>query len=91
MKSLIVAMMLVAGPAMAGVFQTDELVAAAAIPREEIEVDYISWCEGNSVMAQNQKGDVIERANCTDYGRTCKATQSYRGYKYVVTAMCEAQ
>lgn len=90
MKSLMVAMMLVAGPLMANAFSNASIDAAMA-PREEIEVDYISWCEDNKVMATNKAGDVIVRADCTEHGRACKATQSYRGYKYVVTAMCEAQ
>jgi len=51
-------------------------------------VNYLSWCDGNSVIAQDAKGDLYVRANCDDAGLKCKATQVYKELGSQVTAAC---
>lgn len=82
MKSLIVALMLVSGSAMA---QSD---LNAYRSQDDFSVTYLSWCEKNNVMAQDSQGNVYVRANCSDQGLTCKAVSSYRGNSTVYAAAC---
>ncbi|MBV2168946.1 MAG: hypothetical protein KUL82_09580 [Bdellovibrio sp.] len=82
MKTLIAALLfVVAGPAMA---QENGLSSQS----EDFTVDFISWCENNSVMMQNSDGSVYERANCSDQGLSCKTFQMHRLHKTIYTAAC---
>ena len=51
-------------------------------------VNYISWCDGNSVIGQDQRGELYVRANCGDLGLQCKASQRYVGQTQIATAVC---
>jgi hypothetical protein len=72
------------------------LVSAAPVLAMELSeggssapvVSYVSWCDGNSVIGQDAKGDLYVRANCDDAGLKCKATQTYRETGSQVTAAC---
>lgn len=85
MKTLIMALMLVSGSAMASISSDLALNASSG----DYEVNYISWCEKNNVMAQDDQGQVYVRANCSEEGLQCKAVESYRGFGKVVTATCQ--
>lgn len=85
MKTLIMALMLVSGSAMAGVSSDLALNSGSG----DFEVSYLSWCEKNNVMSQDQNGQMYVRANCSDEGLQCKAVESYRGFGKVVTATCQ--
>lgn len=78
MKSLIIALVLVSGSAMAHVSQDADQ-----------QVNYLSWCEKNNVVAQAQDGQIYIRANCSESNLTCKAVETYRGFGKVVTATCQ--
>jgi hypothetical protein len=85
MKTLMMAFMLISGPAMAS---TSSDLARHNSP-DDYKVDYISWCEKNNVMAQDEKGQVYVRANCSDAGLLCKTVESYHNFGQVVTATCQ--
>jgi hypothetical protein len=80
MKLTLIAMIFAAVPAMA--------ISPNGEDQEQPEVDYISWCDGNSVIGQDSKGQLYVAANCTDSGLKCKATQIYRVKRSIVSAAC---
>lgn len=55
------------------------------------EVDYISWCSENNVMAYNNLGQVYTYAKCSEQNLVCEAKETYRMHKAIVTATCQAQ
>lgn len=87
MKSLIVAMMLIAGPAMAQI-NVDETVSSRP---DDYQVDILSWCDGNSVLSQDAKGDVYVRANCSEQNMVCKTYEMFRLNRTIFTAACVNQ
>lgn len=79
MKSILVMALFASVPAMA---------LASGYDSEESVVNYISWCDGNSVIAQDSQGNLFVRANCDDQGLQCKTIESYRSFGSTVTASC---
>ncbi|WP_374077427.1 hypothetical protein [Bdellovibrio bacteriovorus] len=88
MKSLIVALMLIAGPAMAQI-ELDEAVSSRP---DDYQVDILSWCEDNKVMGQNYSTGAVElRADCSTQGLTCKTYNIFRMNRSIYTAACVQQ
>ena len=86
MKSLIISIALVlsAGSAMAqGTF-------TSAI-NDDMQIDFLSWCDGNNVVAQNEQGKPYVRANCEDQGQVCKVYDAYRMNRVIYSAACESK
>ncbi|WII70640.1 hypothetical protein QJS83_09235 [Bdellovibrio sp. 22V] len=84
MKSLIVALMMVAGPAMAQYNSSEEISSRP----DDFEVLFLSWCENNNVMAENN-GQVYVRANCSDAGLKCQAIETFRHNRTIFSASCQ--
>ncbi|MEK2644123.1 hypothetical protein [Bdellovibrio sp. BCCA] len=86
MKAFIVAMMLVAGPAMAQINVQDETISSRP---DDFEVEFLSWCEDNKVMGQNYSTGAVElRADCSPQGLTCKTYNIFRMNRSIFTAAC---
>lgn len=80
MKSILMLALLATIPAMA---------LTAGDNNSEMAVDYLSWCDGNSVVAQDSQGQLFVSANCTDLGLTCKASEPmHRAQRMIMTATC---
>lgn len=82
MKSLIIALVLAASPAFA---------ANVDAGGEELEVSYISWCEGSKVMGSFPNQETFIKFDCQDTRKVCKETQLYRMGRMVVLAACSAK
>jgi hypothetical protein len=84
MKSMIAAFALVmaAVPAMAA----DTFTSAF---NDDMQIDYLSWCEGNKVMGQNEAGKPYVRANCEDQGLVCKTYNAYQFNRVIYSAACD--
>ncbi|KYG67123.1 hypothetical protein AZI86_08925 [Bdellovibrio bacteriovorus] len=84
MKSLIAAIALVmtAAPALA----SDGFTTAF---RDDMQIDFLSWCEGTKVMAQTQEGKPYERFNCADEGKVCKVYDAYQFGRVIYSAACD--
>lgn len=84
MKSMIAAFALVmtAVPAMAYDTFTSGI-------RDDLAIDYLSWCEGNKVMAQTQFGKNYVRFNCEDQGLVCKTYDAYQFNRVIYSAACD--
>lgn len=67
MKSVIIALLMVSGPAMAGFSALDA------------DIQYISWCEDNKVTALDDAGKYVVKADCTTEGLVCKGKPYYLG------------
>ncbi len=85
MKALLAALLLVSSSAMA---QNDVSYSRSS---DELQIDFISWCEENNVMGQDQQGNNYVRANCSEQGLTCKTYSSYRHHRTIYTAACAAK
>lgn len=85
MKSLLLGLVLVSLTSMAQAART----SSESNSEDNDQVDYLSWCEKNNVMMQNQDGQVYVRANCSEQGLKCKALESFRGFGRIMTASCE--
>ncbi|NUN07073.1 MAG: hypothetical protein HUU57_15095 [Bdellovibrio sp.] len=85
MKAFIVSMMLVAGATVANAASYVESVGG------DQEVEYLTWCQGNTVVGLTEKGDVYAVANCEEQALVCKTTKRYFSAKTLVTASCKAQ
>lgn len=83
MKSVLVMALLATSPAMAVSYG-----GGSGIFANEPVVQYISWCDGNSVIGQDKEGNLYVRANCDEGGLECKTTQMYRHQRSIVTASC---
>lgn len=55
---------------------------------QEVPTTYLSWCDGNAVIGQNDQGDLVVRANCSEQGKVCKSSLTYQEYGYVQSATC---
>lgn len=89
MKSFIVSMLLLSATAMANINAQDMALTAGS---EEASVEFIAWCEDNSVMTQDSstgKAQVI--ANCSEQNLTCKPFSVFRMGKVIYSATCSAQ
>ena len=86
MKSMIVAMALTLS---AGSVMAQDMSVFSY--RGDVEVDFLSWCDGDKVVAQNQEGKLYVRANCEDKGQTCKVYETRRLSRAMYTANCEAK
>ena len=84
MKAFIVSMMVVAGATVANAASFVESNGAQ-------EVEYITWCQGNTVVGLTEKGDVYAVANCDEQALVCKTTKKPLVGKTVVSASCKAQ
>jgi|GEM_PF-1216881 len=88
MKTMIAALLLIAGPAMAQV-SVDEVASSRVY--DQLDVEFLSWCENNNVMAQDSKGQVTVRANCSQKNEVCRTYHTYHHHYTVVSAICQAQ
>lgn len=83
MKSLFVSLLfIVTAPAFAQYQQNDNY---------DSDVEYISWCSENNVLAYNNLGKVYVAANCSEQNLVCAAKQVRRMHSTIVTATCQAQ
>jgi len=55
---------------------------------DQVPATYLSWCDHNSVIAQDSNGNLFVRANCSESGLQCKTSQIYRAQGSVVSASC---
>ncbi len=53
--------------------------------------EYYSWCDQNKVISQDQKGDLVVVADCSEQGLTCEAVQLYRAKRLAIVASCKAK
>ncbi|MDG0818081.1 hypothetical protein [Bdellovibrio svalbardensis] len=77
MKSLIAALVLVASPAFA---------AYSSSPNEP-ELQYLSWCENNTVMGADAQGNVHVRYTCNEQ-QTCQTMSRYQIGRVIVIGTC---
>ena len=86
MKSMIAAIALVmtAAPALA----VDGFTTSF---RDDMQIDYLSWCEGSKVMAQTQEGKNYVRFNCADEGKVCKVYDAYQFGRVIYSAACDSK
>lgn len=59
---------------------------------DDLFFDYLSWCEGNKVMASTQSGQPYMRFNCEDQGLVCKTFDVSRFYgqnRVIYSAACD--
>ena len=80
MKSMMILVLLASAPAMAVSFGDGS--------GDPVVANYLSWCDGNSVIAQDPQGTLYVRANCDEGGLQCKTTQVYRSQGSEVSATC---
>lgn len=91
MKSILAAIVLTVATSQAlalGSYGTD------AGFNDVLSFEYLSWCEGNKVMAATQKGVPYQKFNCEDQGKVCKTydvSAFYPGSRQVYAAACEAK
>lgn len=78
MKTLIAAFVLLASPAFA-YFQEGS--------SSEPDVHYLSWCEGNNVVAENAQGNTVIRVTCTEK-QTCQIFTRYQIDRAIVIGSC---
>lgn len=76
MKVLIAALVLVSSP----------LFVQAYEPTDPPE-HYISWCEGDKVMAETSQGALVVRAIC-DEKQTCQTFSRYQAGKTIFIGSC---
>ncbi len=79
MKLLIVALVLAASPAFA---------VTLGGGSDELEVSYISWCQGSKVMGLFDNQEAYTKFDCADTNKTCKETQLFRMGRMIVLASC---
>lgn len=84
MKSTILAIALVLGSASA--MAQDKVVS---MTYDNYPVEFLSWCDGNKVVAQNPEGKLYVRANCEEAGLVCKVYDAYRFGSVFYSANCE--
>ncbi|MBO9667929.1 MAG: hypothetical protein J7501_14090 [Bdellovibrio sp.] len=84
MKSLLIAMLLVSGSAMAA-SNIDRQVASSP---DDYQTVMLSWCDSNNVMSEDGNGQTIVRVNCSEQGKTCRDYQSFRVNRTVFAAAC---
>ena len=85
MKAFIVSMLVVAGATVANAASFVESVGG------DQEVEYVTWCQGNTVVGLTEKGEVYAVANCEDQALVCKTTKRPLIGKTVISAACKAQ
>lgn len=85
MKALIAALMLVSSSAMA------QNEVNYSRPQDDFYIDFLSWCEENNVMGQDQQGNNYVRANCSEQGLTCRSFSTHRHNRTIYTAACVAK
>ena len=85
MKAFIVSMMVVAAATVANAASFVESADGAQ------EVEYITWCQGNTVVGLTEKGEIYAVANCEEQALVCKTTKKPLVGKTVVSASCKAQ
>lgn len=83
MKSLIAALLMIAGPLMAQA--SSEVISSHP---DDYEVEFLGWCENNNVMAQDSQGKPYVRVNCTETNLTCRTYQMFRMNRTLITAAC---
>ncbi len=74
MKLLIPALVFASSPAFAS-FQ------------DESPVLYLSWCENNSVMGQDDQANPVVRYTCTEQ-QTCQTIARYKIDRTIITGAC---
>ncbi len=80
MKTLIAAMLLMSGSAMAQSYYSSS--------HDDYEVEFLGWCDSNNVMARDSQENIYARENCTDKGLTCRTYHTFRTGRTLVTASC---
>ncbi|MBX3016484.1 MAG: hypothetical protein KF767_01240 [Bdellovibrionaceae bacterium] len=55
------------------------------------KVDYVSWCQGDSVMSENRDGEVVQNFDCSDIseGTRCVENSVRKGEWTIVSATCK--
>ncbi|XGC81289.1 hypothetical protein ACES2L_02180 [Bdellovibrio bacteriovorus] len=81
MKMLIAALMLVSSSAMA--------LTSEGYGHSDYDVTYLSWCDQNNVVAQNDKGQSVIRYNCAEQGLTCKISHTRLLHGVIYSASCQ--
>ena len=59
--------------------------------KDDLRLEFLSWCEGNKVMAENEEGKNYVRTNCEDQGQVCKVYDAYKFGTVLYSAACEAK
>lgn len=52
----------------------------------EPEIQYLSWCQGNKIVAENESREIVVKADCGE--DTCKEFLRPMGAGYVSYAVC---
>lgn len=56
-------------------------------------LDYISWCEGDQVMSEDEDGQVVILFDCYDSGSgeglRCEETATRKGDRNIISASCK--
>lgn len=79
MKMLIAALMLVSSSALA---------VSSDYGHQDYDVTYLSWCDQNNVVAQNDKGQSVIRYNCAEQGLVCKIGHTRLLHGVIYSATC---
>ncbi len=85
MKSIIAALLLFAGPAMAQVSQ-DEVISSRP---DDYMVEFLSWCENNNVMGEDAQGNTVVRLNCSEQNQICRPGSIFRLNRTIYFATCQ--
>ncbi|MCM2277192.1 MAG: hypothetical protein NDJ89_03890 [Oligoflexia bacterium] len=55
----------------------------------EPEVHYLSWCDREGrILAEDEKGNVVIKADCEAHGMSCKTLTSRMRARVVISAVC---
>lgn len=57
--------------------------------RDGMQIDFLSWCDGNKVVAQTEEGKLYVRYNCEDQGKVCKVYDAYQMGRVLYSAACD--
>lgn len=55
---------------------------------DEPIVEYVSWCEDNKVVYENEKGEILVQADCNQYQSKCTMIQKSRFHLTQYFAYC---
>lgn len=55
---------------------------------DEMDIDYVSWCQKNQVMTQENNGDVTVLFDCTEREQKCRQYEMRRAHRMIVSAAC---
>lgn len=54
-------------------------------------IDYVSWCQGNSVMRENRDGQVVRQWDCSEISERSRCVENSvrKGDWIIVSAVCK--